>query len=343
MNIGFILGFTLAGYYQLHVDYSTLFLITASNNVLALAILLSQWRHMSDRNTIMSTSDTKMKLGRYLLGLFIVFALVPSLHWLLRHAHVSDILVLTIGVAMAILLITIACQHQGAERKKLFAFFILLMSAQIFWIVYQLAPMSLTIFAKDNVDRRVFGFLIAPGWIQNINSVSIAIGAPLLAALFGWLRRKQFSISLPIQYSSGLTLSAVGLLILPIGIATGHWGYMVFWWLFTTYVLQAIAELLISPVGYSMVGQLVPARWQSVCMGTLLLNTGVAAVLASFFSNYAAGATGSSNPLVTNPSYSRAFAQLGWVTLGVAVLLFIASPFINRLIRGNDTKEAHSQ
>src|SRR3990167_4090505 len=51
MNIGFILGFTLTGYYQLHVDYKMLFLITAANNILALGILASQWKRMRDQNT----------------------------------------------------------------------------------------------------------------------------------------------------------------------------------------------------------------------------------------------------------------------------------------------------
>ncbi len=337
MNIGFILGFTVAGYYQLHVNYTILFLVTAANNVLAFGILLTQWKWMQDRNTIMSSTTARLKrFQRYGIGFLIVFLLIPILHWLLSHAEISDILILIIGALMVVVLILIALRHQGPERKKIFAFFILLMSAQIFWIVYQLAPMSLTIFAKDNVDRHVFGFLIAPGWIQNINSVTICIGAPLLAVFFGWLRHKQFLVSLPMQYTVGLTFTAVGLLILPMGIASGHLGYMVFWWLFATYVLQAVAELLISPIGFSIVGQLIPLHWQGLCMGTTLLNSGVAAVLASFFSNYAAGTTGSANPLITNPSYSKAFAQLGWVTLAVALILLIASPLINRLIRSDE-------
>lgn len=335
MNIGFLLGFTLTGYFQLHVNYMMLFLITAVNNVIALIILLTQWKYMRDKNTIMSRFSGKTKFGRYLIGILIVLILLPCLYWLLRHTKISDALILSIGVITAIALIVIACQHHGAERKKLFAFFILLVSAQIFWIIYQLAPMSLTLFAKSNVDLHLFGFPIAPGWIQNINSVTIIIGAPLLGLLFAaFYARKQSTSLLPIQYSSGLLLSAVGLLILPIGIALGHQGYMAFGWLFVTYVLQAIAELLISPVGYSMVGQLVPARWQSLYMGSTLLNAGVAAVLASFFSNYALGTSGSTNVLVTNISYSHAFNQLGWLTFVVAVILFIVSPFINRLIKG---------
>lgn len=334
MNIGFLLGFTLTGYFQLHVNYALLFLITAANNVLALIILFTQWKYMRDKNTIISRASRPAQIGRYTIGLLIVLILVPCLYWLMRHTKFSDILILSIGVLMAIVLIVIACRYQGSERKKLFAFFILLLSAQIFWIIYQLAPMVLTLFAKDNVNLHLFGFAIAPGWIQNINSLTIIIGAPLLGVLFAWLHvKRQSAAMLPLQYSSGLLLSAIGLLILPIGIAFAHQGYMAFGWLFITFVLQAIAELLISPIGYSMVGQLVPPRWQSLYMGTTLLNSGVAAVLASFFSNYAQGPTGSTNPLITNPSYSHAFNQLGLLTLVIALILFIATPYISRLIR----------
>ena len=67
-------------------------------------------------------------------------------------------------------------------------------------------------------------------------------------------------------------------------------------------------------------------------MGMVLLNAGVAAVLASYFSNYALGKSTSSNPLMTNPSYSHAFGLLGWITLGGALLMFILVPLLHRLM-----------
>lgn len=333
MNFGFFLGFGLAGYFQLHVNYEILFLITAANNILAMIILFFQWKYMQDKDTIFSRASARSKIYRMLSGLLIVCLLVPTLNCLLRHTQFSDHLVLIVGMLMAAALITIAIRNTGADRKKLFAFIILLLSAQIFWIVYQLAPMGLTLFAKNNVDRHVFGFLIAPGWIQNINAITIIIGAPLLGVVFMWLQKKMTRPLLPLQYVLGLMISAIGLLILPIGISFSHLGYTAFVWLFSTFVLQAIAELLISPIGYSMVGQLVPIRWQSICMGSTLLNSGVAAVLASYFSNSALGKTGLSNPLITNPSYSHMFNQLGWWTMVVAVILFFLTPLLNRLMR----------
>jgi len=143
-------------------------------------------------------------------------------------------------------------------------------------------------------------------------------------------------VLLPLQYVFGLFLSAVGLLILPIGMALGDAGYTAFIWLFFTFFLQALAELFISPVGYSMVGQLVPQRWQGICMGAILLNSGVAAVLASYFSNDGLGASGSVDPLVTNPSYSHMFNQLGWTAMGVAGVLLLLTPLLNRFIKKDE-------
>ncbi len=339
MNIGFFLGFTLAGYYQLSANFTTLFIVSSVVNLIAIIVLASQWKQLKDRNTLWSNSKKKQKFQRLCIGAAIIITSIPGLHLLLQYANISDYIILSIGVAIAIFLIYNALQHKGPERKQMFAFFILLLSAQMFWIVYQLAPLSLTIFAKYNVNLHLFGFQLAPGWIQNINSITICIGAPLLAIAFAALRKRQRALSIPTQFSTGLVLSGLGLLILPIGISlAGGNGLMAFGWLFITYVFQAVAELMINPISFSMVGKLIPSRWQSFYMGVILLNAGVAAVLASFFSNYAAGTSNSSNPLITNIGYAHAFKLLGWVTLAVALLVIVLTPLLRKLIQNDSDK-----
>jgi len=324
MNFGFLIGFTLAGYFQLHVDYRLLFLITAVMNVIAIIVLSFQWKAMADKKTIFSQVTVGEQKKRMFVGILFLIILIPLLTFLLAHTKLTDDLILVIGAIVALFLLSIALRSKKEVRHKMFAFLVLLLSAQIFWIVYQLAPMGLTFFAKNNVNREVLGFLIAPGWIQNINSLTIIIGSPLLGILFSSLvRLKQKGYLLPLQYTLGLFLSGVGLLLLPIGIHFSTLGYTAFIWLFFNYVLQAVAELLISPIGYSMVGQLVPTRWQSICMGSILLNSGVAAVLASYFSNIALGSTSLNNPLITNPSYSHMFSVLGLATLTIAFFMLL--------------------
>lgn len=338
MNIGFVIGFTLAGYFQLHDTYTPLFIFASAFNIVTISILSIGWRYLRDKNTSLSHSDNQQKsVRKQMIGVGLLLALLPALHFLLHHVAIGDGLILTAGFIIILVLAYAITRYQQQQRRRFLTFFILLVCAQIFWIIYQLAPMSLLFFAKNNVDLHVLGWTIAPGWLSNINAFTICIGGPLLARYFMRTRQQgNTRFSVPIQFTMGIAISAVGLLILPIGIAFAKNGYVSFSWLFSTYVLEGIAELLISPIGYAMVGLLVPARWQSVCMGTLLLNSGVAAVFASFFSNYAAGIGDHGSPLLTNPHYSHAFTQLGLTTLGVAFVLLCLSPLLNYWIGHTD-------
>ncbi|WP_243470181.1 MFS transporter, partial [Coxiella burnetii] len=132
MNIGFILGFTLAGYFQLKTNYTMLFLLTAVNNIIAMVILFSQWKRMRDKDTIFSRATAKARLKRIGIGTLIILALVPLLQVLLHHTQFSDDLVLSVGFLMLVVLFLIAFKHHDAARKKLFAFIILIVSAQFF-------------------------------------------------------------------------------------------------------------------------------------------------------------------------------------------------------------------
>ena len=63
---------------------------------------------------------------------------------------------------MVIYTIHRAFTFEAASRNKIL-FFLLLVAAQIFWIIFQLTPMGLTLFAEDNVDRHVMGYAITQG------------------------------------------------------------------------------------------------------------------------------------------------------------------------------------
>lgn len=333
MNVGFLLGFTLAGYFQLSNNFTLLFLISALINCIAIIILLTQWRALEDRNTIWAAVDSASKISRFSFGFAFILLLTPTLYWLMHHSKISAGIILGLGGIMLLLMLALAVKHTGELRKRLLAFLTLIVSAQIFWIIYQLAPMSLTFFAKYNVDRQLFGIEIAPGWIQNINSLTIILGAPILAFVFHRMREKNRLISEPVQFGTGLLLSGMALLLLPIGIILANpLGLVAFAWIFITYVLQAIAELLIAPISYSMVGRLVPEKLQSLYMGIVMLNTGVAAVLSGFFSNFASGSTNTS-PFITNPSYSHAFGILGTAAIFIALILFALTPLLHKLMQ----------
>jgi POT family proton-dependent oligopeptide transporter len=71
-------------------------------------------------------------------------------------------------------------------------------------------------------------------------------------------------------------------------------------WLFLSYVLQSIGELLIMPIGYAMIGKLAPKQYQGVMMGSWMLVTGLASLFAGDFSGMIPELTGTT-AIATNP------------------------------------------
>jgi len=173
---------------------------------------------------------------------------------------------------------------------------------------------------------------IQPQWIQNINTVCIVVGGPVLAALFTRMRTHGWRIDIPQQFAASLLLMALAFLILPLGIKlAGGNGKSAFVWLFMSYVLQSIGELLISPIGYAMIGKLAPKQYQGVMMGSWMLWTGLASLFAGDFSGMIPEPTGTT-AVATNPGYAKLFAELGLGSLAVGVALVVLIPVLRKLI-----------
>ncbi len=126
--------------------------------------------------------------------------------------------------------------------------------------------------------------------VQNINTVVIIIGGPLLSFIFTNLRERGININIPLQFSFALLLIGLGFAILPVGISFANAaGFVNFNWIFASFILQSIGELFISPIGYAMVGQLAPVHLRGLMMGVWLMITGVSAILSDHFSKMALG------------------------------------------------------
>jgi POT family proton-dependent oligopeptide transporter len=212
------------------------------------------------------------------------------------------------------------------------AYLILTVGSLMFWSLYQMAPNGLMLFAVNNVNLMVGRVKIQPQWIQNINTVCIVLGGPLLASLFTRLRARGWRIDIPKQFAASLLLMALAFLILPLGIKlAGADGKSAFAWLFWSYVLQSIGELLISPIGYAMIGKLAPRQYQGVMMGSWMLWTGLASLFAGDFSGMIPEPKGTT-AAATNAGYAKLFAELGVVTLAVGIVLVVLIPLLRKLI-----------
>ena len=335
MNIGFFIGFTGAGVFQATESYAALFIFAATGNVVAIGLALLNWNTLADISTPLMTVNPRQWRLRLLGGAAIVALIVPSVWQLLQHPVSTGALIKGFSAIVFAIIGYLALRNPDRrERKNMFAYLILAVGSLTFWALYQMAPNGLQFFAEHNVDRMVLGMEVQPQWIQNINCVVIVFGGPLMAAWFARLRLQGWKIDIPKQFAGAVILMGLGFLCLPLGIkfADPVSGQSAFVWLFLSYVFQSIGELLISPIGYAMIGRLAPRQYQGSMMGAWMLVTGVASLFAGDFSSLVPD-PGAGSPLVTNAGYASLFATLGGGSVAVGVALVLLVPFLNKLIQ----------
>jgi POT family proton-dependent oligopeptide transporter len=335
MNIGFFVGFSLSGIFQLTQNYERLFLLSSLGNLIALIICLYCWQQLEDKETIFSKKDKLSQKRSVLVGSLLILALPFFLTKMLHYADWAKMLVLVTGLLMLGVILYLAKKQATKEaRDKLMAFAVFMIVGTIFWMLYQIAPMGLTVFIDHNVLREYSQWIIPPQWFQNINTIAIVIGGPLLGIMLHKMRKKGMQINIPTQFALALLFIGVAFVILPIGISYANYeGLVNPAWIVLSYILQSIGELLISPIGYAMIGYVAPSSLQGVMMGMWMLNSGVGATLSSYSSNLMVSGQESVSALITNPGYSYVFLMLGLFAIGSSVALFFMIPKLRELIK----------
>jgi len=333
MNVGFFVGFSAAGYFQATENYSSLFIFATLGNFVSIILALSMWKTLADRNTTLLDATPKQFRLRQIAGIGIVMSIVPVVWFMLQRPGSTETILKVICAAVALALIYLTVRHQDQrERRNMTAYLILTIGSLMFWSLYQMAPNGLMLFAVHNVDLMVGPVKIQPQWIQNINTVCIVVGGPVFAALFTRMRARGWKMDIPQQFAASLLLMAAAFFLLTLGVQlAGTDGKSAFIWLFLNYVLQSIAELLIMPVGYAMIGKLAPKQYQGIMMGSWMLVTGLASLFAGDFSGMIPEPTGTA-AIATNAGYAKLFAELGIGSLAVGIVLVVLIPFLRRLI-----------
>ena len=156
MNVGFFVGFTVAGYFQATESYSSLFIFATLGNFVAIVLALLTWKTLADRNTPLLEATPKQFRLRLLAGIAILIGLVPVVWFMLQRPGRTETMIKGICAAVALTLIYLTLRHPDRrERRNMTAYLILTLGSLVFWSLYQMAPSGLTLFAVNNVDLMV--------------------------------------------------------------------------------------------------------------------------------------------------------------------------------------------
>jgi POT family proton-dependent oligopeptide transporter len=173
------------------------------------------------------------------------------------------------------------------EKQQIGVIYIVAFFVIFFWAAFEQAGASLTFFAQEQTDRKLFGWSMPASWFNSFNAVFIVALAPLVSILWTKLSKKNLEPASPYKQAFGLLFLALGYVFIAFGVDGVEPGIKVsIIWLTGLYFIHTIGELFLSPIGLSMVNKLAPVRFASLLMGVWFLSTAAANNFAGFLSSF---------------------------------------------------------
>ena len=208
-----------------------------------------------------------------------------------------------------------------AEKGRVLALAIVAFFVIFFWMGFEQAGGSMNLFADKQTDRHLLGWEIPASWFQSINPVIIVLLGPVFAALWTWLNQTRWAISDNAKQGWGMVVLGLGFVVMAIAQSRAQTlGTVGPLWLASVYLLHTLGELMLSPVGLSMVSRVAPVRLASLLMGMWFLSSAVSNYLAGDLENLLAG------------SGVSPYVFLIGSSIGAGVVLLLISPWLNRLM-----------
>ncbi len=165
---------------------------------------------------------------------------------------------------------------------------------------------------------------------QSINPGWVILLTPLVVAFFTWMRRKNKEPSTATKIAFGLFISALSALVMAGAVYASNNGSekASVLWLVCSYGVITVGELLLSPMGLSIVSKLSPVRITSLMMGGWFLSTSIgnklSGVLSTMWDNY---------------DHKAGFFWLNFgLLLVAAIMCFAMLKWLNRIMKEKGVK-----
>ena len=235
--------------------------------------------------------------------------------------------IITWVIGLGGLLFLILSIFKGTEGKtewsRVFVILVLAVFNIVFWAGFEQAGGTFNLFAAENTDRMIGSWEIPTTWFQNINPIAIVLFAPLFSMLWIKLSAMKKNPRTPVKFAIGLLLGALAFYIMTQASNLASDGTLISpLWLVAVYVILTLGELMLSPIGLSMITKLSPSKITSIMMGVWMasfaLGNYLAATLESILETY----------------HFELYPFITFLMLGSAVALLLLSPVLNKLMKG---------
>jgi POT family proton-dependent oligopeptide transporter len=223
------------------------------------------------------------------------------------------------------------------ERGQMIVLMTLITISALFWGLYEQTYGTWVAFCERVMDRHMFGSEWKTSQLAFLGGFFVVALTPLFAWLWPRLDARGLNPSAPTKFGLGLVFAglAFGVLVYSTG-QLDDAGLVSVWWLVLAYLVLVFGEMVLSPIGLSVVTSLSVPRVVGLMMGAWFLFSAFGEIIAGRFGTWAAiepEADGSIDVGKALAVYADVFGDLMWIGLGAGALMLVASPLLLRLTR----------
>jgi len=212
-------------------------------------------------------------------------------------------------------------------RSRVLVLLLMFAIVAVFWLAFYQNGFTLTFWARDNTVTTV-----APETFQSVEPFGVIAFSFALVFAWTWMGRRGIEPSTPVKILSGILLVAVAFAVMTTAaLAGGDHGRVSLWWLVSAYLLIALGEVCLSPMGLSLVNRVAPPRSRGVMMGAWFVGLSAG--------GYFSGALGA---YWTRMPHSRFFLMVTGILVIAALALAALMPRLKRLLHRAESLEAAS-
>ncbi len=349
INIGALLATTVCAEVGIKYGYHYGFALAGIGMLLGILFFILGGKEINEHSQPPNPERLYAKdfgpFNRFHLTIFGSLLIIPILYFLIMYNQVVGILLAVVAVYVIFTLLSTAFSGDNVLRDRIIVLIILMFFNIVFWACFEQAGTSLTLFAERNIDRDIFGWEMGSATTQFFNPFFILIFGSIFSVMWVKLSQMKKNPSIPAKFGLGIMQLGLGYLVVLVGNMFVSPEYLLpLWTIAFLYLLHTTGELFLSPIGLSMVTKLAPKTMTGTVMGAWFLSFAGSNYLAGIL----AQATGSGeehgatqkmieeamSPANTLATYVDVYGNIGFITVGIGLLLVIISPMLNKLMHG---------
>lgn len=282
-----------------------------------------------------------------LFALAFHFGLVGVLQKLMTPAVTISLALGVFGAAVWF----VAVQRPG-DRGPVASIFIFMLFNAFFWMAFEQAGSSITIFTDRYTDTSIAGpgsWQMPTSWFQSVNPFFIFVFAPVFAWIWTRLGKRNIAVPQPMKISFGLILLGLGFVVLVLGARSIRIGTpadagavvkkAALFYIIAAYFLHTMGELCLSPTGLSYVTKAAPVRFVSLLMGIWFVSSFIANLSAGLIAAQTEKLESGQIKLPWDLAHESGSVQADFfflfvvTSIGAGVLILLLTPLLRRLMR----------